>query len=125
MKSYIASPFISTLTATGIPALNLKAAAPVLDTITSTPFPDLPPPFGDCPEIARNAMIADSRDCLFPIASLTIVCKTIDSNFGIVDGDKVLAEGRAGLLPRRGGVGLFSSYAVCGSGRTSGMGSVE
>jgi len=47
MKSYIASPFISTFTATGIPALNLNAAAPVLDTITSTPAPDLPPPFGD------------------------------------------------------------------------------
>ena len=47
MKSYIASPFISTFTATGIPALSLNAAAPVLDTITSTPAPDLPPPFGD------------------------------------------------------------------------------
>lgn len=47
MKSYIASPFISTLTATGIPALSLNAAAPVLETITSTPLPDRPPPFGD------------------------------------------------------------------------------
>jgi hypothetical protein len=109
MKSYIASPFISTLTATGIPALNLNAAAPVLETITSTPFPVLPPPFGDCPEIARRAMIADNKDCLFPIASLTIVCSTIDSNLGIVDADKGLAEGRAGLLPRKGGVGLFNS----------------
>lgn len=112
MKSYIASPFISTFTATGIPALNLNAAAPVLDTITSTPAPDLPPPFGDCPEIARRAMIADSKDCLFPIASLTIVCNTIDSNFGIVLADRGLAEGRAGRLPRKGGVGLFDSYAV-------------
>jgi len=109
MKSYIASPFISTFTATGMPALNLKAAAPVLDTITSTPFPDLPPPFGDCPEIALSAMMADKSDCLFPIASLTIVCRTIDSSLGIVDAVRGFAEGRAGRLPRKGGVGRLSS----------------
>jgi len=70
-------------------------------------------------------MIADKRDCLFPIASLTIVCSTIDSNLGIVLADKGLAEGRAGRLPRKGGVGLFNSYAVWGSGITSGIVSVE
>lgn len=67
--------------------------------------------------------MADSSDCLFPIASLTMVCRTIDSSFGIVAGESGFAEGRAGRLPLRGGVGLFSSYAVCGSGKTSTAGS--
>ena len=67
--------------------------------------------------------MADKSDCLFPIASLTMVWRTIDSSFGIVAGESGFADGRAGRLPLRGGVGRFISYAVCGSGRTSRAGS--
>lgn len=117
MKSYIASPFNSTFAATGIPALNLNAAAPDREAMTCTPVdPDLPPPFSVSPDIARKAIMADKSDCLFPIASLTIVWRTIDSSRGTDEGVRGLAEGRAGRLPRGKGVGRFSSYPVKGLG---------